>query len=401
MLNREYDMFAMKEGESIDELFERFNIVIVGLDAMGIKKMVKFKERGKGSSSRKQKKDFSKVTCYNCKETGHFKSDCPKLKKEEKPKKGKKKGLMASWEDLENDSDDDEESETMSQPCLMADHIEQQITILKAENGFLRDKLKETKTDVELVKENMQLKAQLRGCESDHSIVSYLDEYDGGFVTFGNDGKGKIVAIGKIGKSFSSSINDVLLVDGLKHNLLSVSQLCDLGFEVIFRKFVCLVVCEKSGDILFEAKRTIIRKGLKKTPYELWKGTPPNLKYFHVFRCKCFVLNNKENLGKFDPKSYEGVFVGYSTTSKAYRIYLKEHRTIEESIHVSFCDSNSIPSTVIENDSDCEDVVNKETNEENPKSVQNEESVCPILSHQNGGDCFVLSPEPARETGTE
>ena len=39
--------------------------------------------------------------------------------------------------------------------------------------------------------------------------------------------------------------------------------------------------------------RTIIRKGLKKTPYELWKRTPSNLKYFHIFGCKCFVLNNK------------------------------------------------------------------------------------------------------------
>ncbi|XLT31973.1 hypothetical protein HN873_063265, partial [Arachis hypogaea] len=37
MLNREYEMFAMKEGESIDELFERFNTIIVGLNAMGIK----------------------------------------------------------------------------------------------------------------------------------------------------------------------------------------------------------------------------------------------------------------------------------------------------------------------------------------------------------------------------
>ena len=84
------------------------------------------KLKGKGSSSRKMKKDLSKVTCYNCKEMGHFRSDCPKLKKEEKLKKGKKKGLMASWEDLENDlDDDDEESETKSQPCLMADHVNQ------------------------------------------------------------------------------------------------------------------------------------------------------------------------------------------------------------------------------------------------------------------------------------
>ena len=65
-------------------------------------------------------------------------------------------------------------------------------------------------------------------------------------------------------------------------------------------------------------------KSFKKISYGLWKGVPPNLKYFHVFRCKYFILNTKDNLGKFDLKSYEGVFVGYSTTSKAYRVYLKE-----------------------------------------------------------------------------
>ncbi len=143
--------------------------------------------------------------------------------------------------------------------------------------------------------------------------------------------------------------------------------------------------------------RTLIRKGLKKTPYELWKETPPNLKYFHIFGCKCFVLNNKENLSKFDPKSYEGMFVGYSTASKAYRIYLKEHRTIEESIHVTFCDSNLIPSTVIDNDSDGEEAG---TSKENPKSAQNEESASPVLSRQIGGDISILSPEQARATET-
>ncbi|XP_052109219.1 uncharacterized protein LOC127741214 [Arachis duranensis] len=229
MLNREHEIFSMKEGESIDEMFERFNIIIVGLDAMEIiypesvlvrrvlrsltkEKMVKLKERSKGSSSRKQKKDFSKVICYNYKETGHFKSDCTKLNKEEKPKKGKKKGLMASWKDLENDSEEDEESKTKSQPCLMVDHVEQvvfhnpdtedlhlmidhlskkircflsenqdlesQITILKAENGFLKEKLRKAETTVDLVEENKRLKDEIKGCEKQHSVVAYLNYFE-------------------------------------------------------------------------------------------------------------------------------------------------------------------------------------------------------------------------------
>ena len=38
---------------------------------------------------------------------------------------------------------------------------------------------------------------------------------------------GKIIGIGQVSKKDSTNIEDILLVDGLKHNLLNVSQLCD------------------------------------------------------------------------------------------------------------------------------------------------------------------------------
>jgi len=83
--------------------------------------------------------------------------------------------------------------------------------------------------------------------------------------------------------------------------------------------------------------RVLIRPVLKLTPYEIFKGRKPNISYFKAFGCKCFILNNgKSNLGKFDPKADEGIFLGYSSTSKAYRVYNKRTLTIEESIHVAF-----------------------------------------------------------------
>ena len=86
--------------------------------------------------------------------------------------------------------------------------------------------------------------------------------------------------------------------------------------------------------------RILIRPILNKTPYELLKGRKPNLSHLHVFGCKCFVLNNgKENLGKFDAKADEGIFLGYSQSSKAYRVYNKRLLTVEESVHVSFDES--------------------------------------------------------------
>ena len=57
---------------------------------------------------------------------------------------------------------------------------------------------------------------------------------EGGSVAFGNSKSGTIVEIGKIGESLSHSIDGVYFVDGLNHNLLSVSQLCDKNNLVVF-----------------------------------------------------------------------------------------------------------------------------------------------------------------------
>jgi len=83
--------------------------------------------------------------------------------------------------------------------------------------------------------------------------------------------------------------------------------------------------------------RVLIRPILKKTPYELFNGRKPNINRLRVFGCSCFILNNgKENLGRFDEKADFGIFIGYSLTSHAYRIYNKKLMTVEESVHVVF-----------------------------------------------------------------
>ncbi|GJT60203.1 retrovirus-related pol polyprotein from transposon TNT 1-94 [Tanacetum coccineum] len=58
--------------------------------------------------------------------------------------------------------------------------------------------------------------------------------------------------------------------------------------------------------------RILIRAILCKTPYELLRGRKPTLDYFRVFGSTYFLLNTKYYLNKFDPKLYEGVFLGYS-----------------------------------------------------------------------------------------
>ena len=58
----------------------------------------------------------------------------------------------------------------------------------------------------------------------------------------------------KIGESLSHSIDCVYLVDGLKHNLLSVSQLCDKDNLVFFSPTRCLVVNMSTGDVVLRGK---------------------------------------------------------------------------------------------------------------------------------------------------
>jgi len=74
---------------------------------------------------------------------------------------------------------------------------------------------------------------------------------EGGTITFGDDSKGNIIGIGNIKIGSSPLIENVILVDGLKHNLLSISQLCDRGFKVISDDSSCNILdCKTDACIL-------------------------------------------------------------------------------------------------------------------------------------------------------
>ena len=68
------------------------------------------------------------------------------------------------------------------------------------------------------------------------------------------------------------------------------------------------------GEAVNTACRTVnkvyFRPGTKKTLYKLWKGRQPNVKYIKIFGSTCFILKDRENVGKFDFRSNEGIFLG-------------------------------------------------------------------------------------------
>ncbi|KAI3719139.1 hypothetical protein L6452_20033 [Arctium lappa] len=93
---------------------------------------------------------------------------------------------------------------------------------------------------------------------------------------------------------------------------------------------------EAVSTACYTQNRSMIHRRFKKTPYALINNRTPTIKYFHIFGCKCFVLNDRENLNKFSAKADEGIFIGYSSTATAYRVYLKKTKTVIESVNVTF-----------------------------------------------------------------
>ena len=128
-----------------------------------------------------------------------------------------------------------------------------------------------------------------------------------------------------------------------------------LNEQSLPQKFWCNAV-DTSTHIL---NRILIRNILGKTPYELLRGRKSSLDYLRVFGSKCFMLNTKDYLTKFDPKSYEGIFLGYSQNSKAYIVLNKQTMKVEESLNVTFDETPppSKTSPLVDDDLDEEEAI--------------------------------------------
>ncbi|GJT81383.1 putative ribonuclease H-like domain-containing protein [Tanacetum coccineum] len=135
---------------------------------------------------------------------------------------------------------------------------------------------------------------------------------------------------------------------------------CDNGTE--FKNRVMSEFCEKKGikrefsvastpqqnSVAERINRTLIEnrvlvvKPHNKTPDELFRGRTPALSFMRPFGCHVTILNTLDYLGKFDGKSDEGFFVGYSLNSKAFRVYNIRTKKVEESLHIRFLEDKPI-----------------------------------------------------------
>ncbi|GKB42861.1 ribonuclease H-like domain-containing protein, partial [Tanacetum coccineum] len=88
--------------------------------------------------------------------------------------------------------------------------------------------------------------------------------------------------------------------------------------------------------------RVLVVKPHSKTPYELFRGRTPALRFMRLFGFHVTIINTLDYLGKFDGKSNEGFFVGYLMNSKAFRVYNIRTRKVEESLHIWFMEDKPI-----------------------------------------------------------
>ncbi|GJZ28179.1 retrovirus-related pol polyprotein from transposon TNT 1-94, partial [Tanacetum coccineum] len=285
--------------------------------AMAVRDFKKFfKRRGRFvRQPRNDKKTFQRSRddkngkgdrkCFRCGDPNHLIRECPKPPKD----KNQRAFVGGSWSDSGEEDDEKVKDET----CLVAQASNEICLGVDLEPD-------------EWIKDS--------GCSKhmtgNRKLFSSYKAYNGGNVIFGSNLRGNIIGKAKCRGNFTPEHDSEITKDGK--------------------------VIDTSTYIL---NRILIKAILGKTPYELLRGRKPTLDYFRVFGSKCFILNTKDYFIKFDPKSHEAVFLGYSQNSKAYIILNKHTRKVEESLNVIFDETPppSKTSPLVDDDLDEEEAI--------------------------------------------
>nr|GEX04963.1 ribonuclease H-like domain-containing protein [Tanacetum cinerariifolium] len=112
-------------------------------------------------------------------------------------------------------------------------------------------------------------------------------------------------------------------------------MLADAKLLVTFRAKAVNTYCYVQNKVL-------VNKSQNKTPYELFNGRTPAIGFRKPFVCHVMILNTLDHLGKFEAKGDEGYFIGYSMSSKAFRVFNKRTKRVEENLHVDFLENKLI-----------------------------------------------------------
>ncbi|KAI3729842.1 hypothetical protein L6452_18513 [Arctium lappa] len=149
----------------------------------------------------------------------------------------------------------------------------------------------------------------------------------------------------------NSSLNNFFENKGISHNFSSVRTPQQNGVTERRNRTIIEVArsmlndshlltqfwAEAVNTACFTQNRSLIVQRFGKTAYELSHGRKPSISFLHIFGFQRFILNNKDLLRKFDPKADDGIFLGYSSISKACRLIADEHQAFS-SVNIPIVD---------------------------------------------------------------
>ncbi|GKB93881.1 retrovirus-related pol polyprotein from transposon TNT 1-94 [Tanacetum coccineum] len=199
-------------------------------------------------------------------------------------------------------------------------------------------------------------------------VKQYLHRYSkesGPKVVFGDNSSGDTEGYGLVNCN-GITFTRVAYVNGLKHNLISISQLCDANFKVLFTKTQGTIFNQNNEVVLIAPRRrdvyalichltmkttilislpeqrqvSIIVKRHGKTAYDVFKGRSHDISYFYMFGCHVHIYNHKDHLGKFNEKPDDGFFLGYSPVAKVFKVFNIRRQEMEETYHVTFSEDD-------------------------------------------------------------
>ncbi|GKC90581.1 retrovirus-related pol polyprotein from transposon TNT 1-94 [Tanacetum coccineum] len=127
----------------------------------------------------------------------------------------------------------------------------------------------------------------------------------------------------------------------------------DKGTKFLNKTLHAYFAKEAIATACFTQNCSLVIPRHEKTPYHIINGRKPSIKFFHIFGSLCYVVRDGENLDKMKEKGDASIFVGYSTQSRAYRVFNKRTRIIVETIHVNFDELPQMASDHVSSDPQC------------------------------------------------
>ncbi|XP_024019082.1 uncharacterized protein LOC112090920 [Morus notabilis] len=340
-----------EEEEELDQLDKE----MISLFTKKYKRFYNKFNQSKSSRRNEERGDKIKrdeIICYDCKKPRHKRTECPLKRSNKKSSKRDelKKVLQATWDELELGESDSDEQEEIANMCFMViddnevtsnsklhieensitsfsnEDIEHAFSELHEEYTKLAHRNASHRKTIELLKKEITLLTNEKStilCEN-VSLKEKVDDLTKIILKFTN---------GK--KNFDQMLGGQRCV----FNKGSLGYKPHEPREEKVKKFLDSG-CSKhmTGDLSL-LKNFTRKNGGRVTFGDNIKG-------------KILGVGDVDNLGKFDAKSDVGIFLGYSTTSKVYRVFNKRTLVVEESMHVVFDETNTFVEKSLDDDDD-------------------------------------------------